>query len=232
MTELDDDIFFSKKKNKRFKLLTFVTGILAILLAFAVLACVIFIVKDFIPMLSRPDGSDVDKLAVGILAIMLLPLMFVLIALCSMMTILYFVLGCFLIGCAFKEDRVFRNRMGFIIFTIVMDFFLSANLLFAGLTVQPMPVILVVVACVMLFSSILKIVDLSIFNRKLKTGAIVLGIPKTTTAANSGINLGALKEGKKLSVAEKLKKLGELKSSGLITQQDYQQMRKKTLDEM
>ena len=235
MTELNDDVFSAKKEKKRFKFLTFFAGLLTILLAIALIGCVIFMAFVLFPAFFQGADSDADKIAAGILAIVLLPLMFVVVVFCIVMAIIYIVLGSMLMSSSFKNDRVFRNRRGFIIFTIVMDFIFIAILTLLSFAISPMPVIFLAIAGVMLVSTILRITDLALFNHRVKVGGADLDVQPNhtqTVSTNSNVNFGALGKNNSSDVEERLKKIEEMKNSGLISEADYKEMRKKVLEEI
>jgi len=135
---------------------------------------------------------------------------------------------------AFKNDKSYYNRKGFVIFTIVTDFILMALMLFIAIAFnEDIRILFLIIAALLLFSAVIKIVDLAIFNKRVKTGKADVKV-RETQPVSSNIDFGALsKENDQKSVKnmeEELKKLDEMKSSGLITEEEYKSMRQKIIE--
>ena len=135
---------------------------------------------------------------------------------------------------ASKNDKAYYNRKGFVIFTIVTDFILMALMLLIAIAFnEDIRILFLIIAALLLFSAVIKIVDLAIFNKRVKTGKADVKV-RETQPVSSNIDFGALsKENDQKSVKnmeEELNKLDEMKSSGLITEEEYKSMRQKIIE--
>lgn len=225
------------QKKSKAKWLTFFSGVISLLLAVALIICVGYIIGYVIPNFIEQGNNDAATgIAMGLVAVIFIPLMFAFIAISLTVSICYIILGIMLIISAFKSDNVYNNRKGFVIFTIVSDFILMALMVFIAIAFnENIRVLFIAIAVLMLFSAVIKIVDLVISNRRVKSEKADIKVqPSQNVTSNSDFD--ALSRDDDIpstkNLEEELKKLEELKASGLITEDEYKNMRQKLLDEV
>lgn len=152
------------QKKHKFKFLTFASGLFNIALAALVAFALIFVIIAFPEWAQEGDGTKV------IAAIIIIPLVFVFIAIAAIIAIFYLVVGIMIIVASFKDDKAYGKRRGLVITTVVFDFIQLALCLFLIFGVQGdtggAKTILIVLAVATLLSAILKIVDLRLHKKR------------------------------------------------------------------
>lgn len=184
-----------KRKNK-FKIFTFFSGLLTLVLSVCVFFFTFYILFTLYPQWINEDAATV------IVGIFLLPALICLVGVCCIAGVLYMVLGILSIVASFKEDKSFLNWKGLVITVIVFEFLIATITLIMSMMDlgEGSMAIFLSIAAVVLFSAILKIIELVMLKKRMKKSKNEVVVkdmentsvqPKSETSSN--INFDVLK---------------------------------------
>lgn len=213
-------------RKTHFKFLTFLSGLFEILLGVGTILLGIFLSLSVNEFLGKPDGAEgwfISLFFGGFIIILAWAALFCL----FIAFFICLVLGIMLIVSSFRNDRVFEKRKGFVIFTIVCDFLLAIALVFVAFALSgALQIGCFAVAALMLILAILKIVEIRINKKHIEKldeqEALENGQNKKV-----GVDFSALSktksENEQQEQKDELQKLEEMKKSGIVSEEEYQQ---------
>lgn len=211
------------ESNKSKKPLTMVSGIMSIVLAVALLifggylSVIIFILIGI--------GSSVENAVSWVLGGWLLFLLVLLILLAIVITMI--VLGAKRIKLSTVSDIEYDKRKSSIIGNLVFDGIIFVAMLAFGIALAIgnsdtyTYILALIYAVLMLMCFIFLLTDLLIFNKKVKTGKILLANSQPVPSPKKTFDVDELKQN--------LTKLKELRDNGALTEEEYETAKAKEL---
>ena len=211
-------------KSKKIKPLTLVSGIIGVIIGAALVALAFFVGYSLISAFWIKDTSSAgEALFWGLWGWMIIPLLLIISGLILVVAILNLVSGGLAIAAATKDDKKYLARKGLIVTSIVFDF-----LLVGGLAIFAMSnfnntsssdaatsLVFGIGAIVAFVSALIKIIDLAHVSKRYKKQVEIEKEQKKFEADHGTEN--------------KLAKYKEMLDSGVITQEEYNQLRAKEL---